>query len=57
VIADSDQPQQITETGSHTTNIVQDTELAAGFGVMNGEAVAKSFYIDYLKCVQKRVIG
>ena len=56
VIADSDQPQQITESGSHTTNIVQDTELTAGFGVMNGEAVAKSFYIDYLKCVQKRVI-
>ena len=56
VIEDTDQPQNITETGNHTTHIVQDEELAAGFGVQNGEAVAKSFYIDYLKCVQKRVI-
>jgi hypothetical protein len=42
-------------TGTSITNIVQDEELTLAFGVQNGEAVAKSMQVDYVKCVQKRV--
>lgn len=43
-------------TGVVTTSIVQDEELTLGFGIRNGEAVAKTCSIDYIKCSQKRVI-
>lgn len=56
VIKDEDQPQEILATGSHTTNIVQDEELALGFGLMNGAAASNTLLVDYVKCVQKRVI-
>lgn len=39
---------------THTTNIVDDEELAPSFAIQNGEAVAKIGYIDYLKIVQIR---
>lgn len=36
------------------TNIPDDEELTISFAVMNGEAVAKTLKIDYIKCVQQR---
>ena len=42
-------------TGTVTTTIVQDEELTLAFGVQNGEALAKTMQVDYVKCVQKRV--
>ena len=56
VIQDGNFPQTILATGTVTTSIVQDEELKIGFGIQNGEAAAKSLYVDYVKCVQKRVI-
>jgi len=56
VFADGDAPQTCLATGVITTSIVQDEELAIGFGIRNGEALAKILYVDYIKCVQKRVI-
>lgn len=54
VLRDSD--QYCLATGTVTTNIVQDEELALGFGIRNGEAAAKALSVDYVKVVQKRVI-
>ena len=56
VFADGDAPQTLLATGVVTTHICQDEELALGFGVRNGEAVAKILSVDYIKCAQKRVI-
>lgn len=56
VIEDGDFPQTILATGSATAFIVQDEVLALGFGVRAGEAERKTIYVDYIKCVQKRVI-
>jgi len=56
VIQDGDAPQTVLATGKVTTNICQDEEMAIGFGIRNGEAVAKVMYIDYVKGAQKRVI-
>lgn len=39
---------------THTTNVCDDEELAVSFAFQNGEAVAKTGYIDYAKCVQIR---
>lgn len=36
------------------TNIPDDEEITPSFAVMNGEAVAKSLYIDYVMAVQAR---
>ena len=55
LIQDGNFPQTILATGSHTTNIPT-TELAFGFGLRNGEAVAKNLYVDYIKSAQLRVI-
>ena len=55
VIQDGDFPQTVLATGSHATNIPT-TELAFGFGLRAGEAVAKHLYVDYVKSAQKRVI-
>lgn len=44
------------QTGSVTTYIPDDVELSLGFGIQNLEAVAKSMYVDYVRCTQKRVI-
>lgn len=43
-------------TGEITTGFPLDEELYLGFGVQNGEAVAKSLYVDYVKVAGKRVI-
>lgn len=40
--------------GTSTTNVVDDEELAISFAHRNGEAVAKTAYVDYIKCVQIR---
>lgn len=56
VIADGTAPQVISAAGQHTTHICQDTNLALGFGIMTGETATKALYIDYVKCVQLRVI-
>lgn len=56
VFTDGDAPQVCAATGIHTTNIVQDEELAIGFGIRNGEAAIKEMYVDYLKVAQLRVI-
>jgi len=37
-----------------TTNIPDDEELTPSFAIMNGEAAAKSLYLDYLMAVQAR---
>lgn len=37
-----------------STNIPDDEELTPSFAIMNGEAAAKSVYIDYLMAVQAR---
>ena len=42
--------------GIHTTHICQDEEMRFGFGLMNGEAVAKAIYVDYIRCVQMLAI-
>jgi len=57
VIQDGDYPQTVLAAGSHITNIPT-TELQLGFGIQQGAAAqaAVSMYIDYVKCVQKRVI-
>lgn len=55
IFTDGDSPQVCAATGVITTSIVQDEELALGFGIRNGEAVAKILSVDYVKCVQKRV--
>jgi len=41
---------------SHTTYICQDEEMRLGFGIMNGEAVAKVMYVDYIKGANKLAI-
>ena len=41
---------------AHTTHICQDEEMRLGFGIMNGEAVAKVMYVDYLKGANKLAI-
>lgn len=56
VFTDGDAPQVCAATGSVTTNIPNDEELNIGFGLRNGEAAAKAVYVDYIKCVQRRVI-
>ena len=57
VFADGDAPQTCLYNGVVTTHIVQDEALALGFGIRNGEADAKYLDVDYIKCVQKRVIN
>jgi len=54
VIRDSD--RYILATGITTTYVCQDEELKLGFGLRNGEAVAKVMYVDYTKICQKRAI-
>ncbi len=39
---------------THTTNICDDEELTVTLAVQNGEAAAKTFYVDYVKAVQVR---
>jgi len=56
VLRDGDAPQYCISTGQVTTNIPDDEELALGFGLRNGEAESKGLFVDYVKCVQKRVI-
>ena len=56
VFTDSDEPQVCAAMGVITTNIPDDELLTIGFGIQNGEAVAKVLYVDYFKAVQKRVI-
>lgn len=56
VIEDGDFPQTILAAGSVTTHVVQDEVLTLGFGIRAGEAEAKTLYVDYIKCVQKRAI-
>jgi len=41
---------------THTTYICQDEEMRLGFGLMNGEAVAKAIYVDYIKGANKLAI-
>jgi len=55
IFQDGNAPQTVLATGLVTTNIPT-TELALGFGIQAGEAVAKSLYIDYIKSSQLRVI-
>jgi len=55
VIQDGNAPQTILAAGSHTTH-VPTTELQLGFGIRSGAAGAQILYIDYVKCVQLRVI-
>ena len=55
VIADGNAPQVISAAGSHTTH-VPTTELQLGFGIRSGAGGAQELYIDYVKCVQLRVI-
>lgn len=54
VIRDSD--RYILAMGAQTTYICQDQELQLGFGIRNGEAVAKQLWVDYTKVCQKRAI-
>jgi len=56
VIQDGDFPQTVLATGTVATSIVQDEELTIGFGIQAGEAAAKTLSVDYIKCVQMRVI-
>jgi len=39
---------------THATNVPDDEELRVSFGIKNGEAVAKTMSVDYIKVVQKR---
>jgi len=55
VIQDGPAPQTILATGLHTTYIPT-TELQLGFGFLTGDGAVESMYIDYVKCVQLRVI-
>lgn len=55
VIADGNAPQEILAAGSHTTH-VPTTELQFGFGVLTGAGAVVLMDIDYVKCVQLRVI-
>jgi len=55
VIADGNAPQTILAAGSHITHIPT-TELQLGFGIRSGADGAQLLYIDYVKCVQLRVI-
>ena len=55
VFRDAEPSRYCLATGTSITTIVQDEELTLAFGVQNGEAVAKSMSVDYIKCVQKRV--
>jgi len=55
VIADGNAPQTILAAGAHTTHIPT-TELQLGFGIRSGDSGAQLLYIDYVKCVQLRVI-
>jgi len=55
VIADGNAPQTILAAGAHTTHIPT-TELQPGFGIRSGADGAQLLYIDYVKCVQLRVI-
>ena len=41
---------------NHTTYICSDEEMRLGFGLMNGEALAKAIYVDYIKGVNLRAI-
>jgi len=54
VFRDSD--QYCIATGSVTTHICQDEEMNIGFGIRNDAADAYYLDVDYLKCVQQRVI-
>lgn len=58
VFTDSVPSQVCTAVHEVTTYIPDDAAdlLAPGFGIRNGEAAAKSLWIDYLKAVQYRVI-
>jgi len=56
VFTDGDEPQVCSAMGTVTTNIPDDEYMTIGFGIMNGEAVAKILYVDYFKAVQRRVI-
>jgi hypothetical protein len=56
IFRDGDAPQYCMATHTATTDIPDDEELALGFGLANGDAESKGIYIDYVKCVQKRVI-
>jgi len=55
VIADGNAPQVILAAGAHTTH-VPTTELQLGFGIRSGADGGQALYVDYVKCVQLRVI-
>lgn len=57
VIDDTNPPQKILASGIVTTLPTQTEELYLGFGIRNGEAASKVLYVDYVKCVQKRLVG
>lgn len=56
VITDGNPPQVIAAQGNHTADIPQDEELSLGFGIQTDDSTLKYMDIDYVKCVQKRVI-
>lgn len=56
VFTDAQEGGYCIATGVMTTNIVQDEELAMGFGLRNAEADSHSMDIDYVLVAQKRVI-
>jgi hypothetical protein len=47
----------VAATGVFTTGFPLSSGLYLGFGLMNGEAVAKTLYVDYVKCVSKRYVA
>lgn len=56
VFTDAQEGGYCIATGTIVTTINQDEELHLGFGLRNDEAVAHYMDIDYVYCVQKRVI-
>lgn len=57
VIQDGDPAQTVLSVHEVTTNLPNYAhDLRVLFGIRNGEAVAKALYVDYIKCVQRRVI-
>ena len=56
IFTDGDEPQYCVAAGAVTTHIPTDEYMTIGFGIMNGEGVAKALSVDYWKCAQKRVI-
>lgn len=57
VFTDAQEGGYCVATGTITTTIPQDELLTLGFGLRNDEAAAHSMDIDYIYCVQKRVIA